>query len=302
MTLCLDTLTKSFGEKAVLRGVSLTAHSGQALGLLGRNGAGKTTIIRIVMGVFPPDGGRVTLDGKPLDHSRIRFGYLPEERGLYPKVPIAEQLVYFARLRGLSARDARQSAAFWLKRLELDAFCDKKLDTLSKGNQQKIQLAAALVSNPDVVLLDEPFSGLDPVSAELLKDIVRGLMQEGKIVLFSSHQMSYVEEFCDDIAILNGGEIALSGRVREIRRGYDRRRMLLEGPDLERMETTLGNTRDLVERVERNKGTLSVYLHKSDQKTAFLQCLTREGFDLDGFRVYEPSLHDIFVETTEGGI
>lgn len=152
----------------------------------------------------------------------MNIGYLPEERGLYPKVNILEQLIYLGRLRGLTARDAKENSMKWLRRLSMDEYANKKLDTLSKGNQQKIQLTAALVSDPDFVILDEPFSGLDPVNAMLLKDVVRELIDSGKIVLFSSHQMNYVEEFCDAIAILHHGEIVLSGSIRELRRAKGR--------------------------------------------------------------------------------
>ena len=218
MRLEAKNLEKSFGEKRVLRGVSFAAESGRALGLLGRNGAGKTTSIRIVMQVFPPDGGEVLLDGERLHTDRVRIGYLPEERGLYPKKPIFEQLVYFGRLAGLSKKQTVQNAERLLKRLEATQYRDKRLETLSKGNQQKIQLVATLIADPQIVILDEPFSGLDPVNAQLLKDVVRELIAQGKIVLFSSHQMNYIEEFCDDIAILHEGEIALAGALRDIKR------------------------------------------------------------------------------------
>ena len=197
MILELRDIHKSFGEKKVLTGVSFRAESGKAFGLLGRNGAGKTTSIRILMGVFPADSGEVLVDGKPIDHRSIGMGYLPEERGLYPKKKIIDQLIYFAELKGMRYADAVKAVDRWLERLEMTEYRDKRLDTLSKGNQQKIQLITALAHDPEVVILDEPFSGLDPVNAMLLKDVVKEEIQRGKIVLFSSHQMSYIEEFCD---------------------------------------------------------------------------------------------------------
>jgi len=171
MILELKNIDKSFGEKEVLRGVSFTAHGGKAFGLLGRNGAGKTTSIRILMNVFPADGGEILVDGKPIDYSRVGIGYLPEERGLYPKKPIIDQLIYFAELKGMNTKAAIKAIDYWLGRLGMTEYRSKRLDTLSKGNQQKIQLITALAHDPEIVILDEPFSGLDPVNAMLLKDV-----------------------------------------------------------------------------------------------------------------------------------
>ena len=208
MLLELKNIEKSFGEKKVLSGVSFIAEGGKAFGLLGRNGAGKTTSIRILMNVFPANEGAVLIDGKPINYNEVSFGYLPEERGLYPKKIIIDQLIYFAELKGMKHKDAIKAIDYWLDRLDMTEYRNKRLDTLSKGNQQKIQLITALAHNPDIVILDEPFSGLDPVNAMLLKDVVKEQITQGKIVLFSSHQMSYIEEFCDSIAILNGGKVA----------------------------------------------------------------------------------------------
>jgi len=220
MVLELKNIEKSFGEKKVLTGVSFKAEGGKAFGLLGRNGAGKTTSIRILMDVFPANSGEVLIDGQPIDYNKIGIGYLPEERGLYPKKMIIDQLTYFAELKGMRRKAAVQSIDYWLERLGMTEYRNKRLDTLSKGNQQKIQLITALAHDPDIVILDEPFSGLDPVNAMLLKDVVKEQIRKGKIVLFSSHQMSYIEEFCDSIAILNNGVVALHGDLREIGRAH----------------------------------------------------------------------------------
>ena len=227
MSLEINALNKSFGEKHVLRDVSFQALKGSALGLLGRNGAGKTTTIRIIMDVFPSDSGSVTYEGKPLRTAGVSFGYLPEERGLYPKKKIGVQLTYLAMLRGMDRRAAVAATKKWLEKVELSEYFDKNLETLSKGNQQKVQLASALMNDPEIAILDEPFSGLDPVNAQLLKDIVRDLVKEGKIVLFSSHQMSYVEQFCENIAILHQGEIVLDGNLQQIKRSYPRDRVYI---------------------------------------------------------------------------
>lgn len=303
MQLTANALTKSFGEKQVLKGVGFTAKSGSALGLLGRNGAGKTTTIRIVMQVFLPDSGNVTLDGRPLDTRSVRIGYLPEERGLYPKKQIMEQLVYFGELRGMRASEAKKSAMQLLERLQMGEYATKRLDTLSKGNQQKIQLAATLLNDPQIVILDEPFSGLDPVNAMLLKDIVHELIKRDKIVLFSSHQMNYIEEFCDDIAILRGGGIVLEGSIREIKRSYDRSRIVLAGPDMGALRRLAEQQAgEIVSSVFEKDGGLLVQLRNVEDKAGLLQLLAAQGVEFDEFRVYEPSLNDIFVEYTEDGI
>lgn len=303
MRLTAENITKSFGAKQVLKGIDLGVESGRALGLLGRNGAGKTTMIRIIMQVFPADSGRVLLDGKPLDTNQIKIGYLPEERGLYPKKVILEQLLYFAALRGVSARQAKKDALRLLDRLGMGEYANKKLDTLSKGNQQKIQLIATLICDPQIVILDEPFSGLDPVNAMLLEDLVKECIQQGKIVFFSSHQMNYVEEFCNEIAILNQGKIVLSGNIREIKRGYERNRLLISTRQAENVrQWASALPAELVTQVGEQEGDLLITLADVGKKDAFLSALTAQGFDIDGFRVYEPSLNDIFVSYTEGAV
>ena len=290
MILELRNIDKSFGEKEVLKGVSFTAEGGKAFGLLGRNGAGKTTSIRILMNVFPANSGEVLIDGKPIDYDKIGIGYLPEERGLYPKKLIIDQLVYFAELKGMSAKDAVRAVDYWLGRLGMSEYRNKRLDTLSKGNQQKIQLITALAHDPDIVILDEPFSGLDPVNAMLLKDVVKEQIAKGKIVLFSSHQMSYIEEFCDSIAIINAGKVAISGDLHEIKRTYPRDKIVVSTQTPEKIKADLG---DIC--TEREDGTLLVQLGNPDEKQAMMKRLV-ESYDIDEVKVFEPSLNDIFVE------
>ncbi|WP_138295408.1 MULTISPECIES: ATP-binding cassette domain-containing protein [unclassified Clostridium] len=296
-------IDKRFGEHQVLKNVSFSAQSGQALGLLGRNGAGKTTTIRIIMQVFGADAGEILVDGVPIRQARVRIGYLPEERGLYPKKQILEQMVYLGVLRGMRAKQARAAALAWLKRLEMDAFATKALDTLSKGNQQKVQLAATLMHDPEIVILDEPFSGLDPVNAQLLKDVVGELLAAGKVVLFSSHQMSYVEEFCENIAILNGGHIVLGGNLRQIKRGYDRSTVLIQSPERARLEDYLWqNAQGLVLESRIMGEALACKLPGAQDKARLLALLAQSGLEVDGFEVYEPTLSDIFVQYTEEGL
>lgn len=303
MRLTAENITKSFGAKQVLKGIDLSVESGRALGLLGRNGAGKTTMIRIIMQVFQADSGRVLIDGKPMDVNRVRIGYLPEERGLYPKKLIMEQLLYFAALQGIPARQAKKDALRLIDRLGMSEYANKRLDTLSKGNQQKIQLVATLICDPQIVILDEPFSGLDPVNAMLLENLVKECIQQGKIVFFSSHQMNYVEEFCNEIAILNQGKIVLSGNIRDIKRGYERNRLFVSTRQIDAVRQWAASLHtDLVKQVDDKDGGVLVTLAAIEQKNAFLTALTDQGFDLDGFQVYEPSLNDIFVNYTEGAV
>ena len=293
MVLEMKDINKSFGAKEVLKGVSFRAEGGSAFGLLGRNGAGKTTSIRILMDVFPADSGQVLLDGKPVDYGKIGLGYLPEERGLYPKKLIGEQLVYLARLKGMGKKAAQEAVDFWLKRLGMEEHKNKRLDTLSKGNQQKIQLITALAHDPEIIVLDEPFSGLDPVNAQLLKDVVKEQIGKGKIVLFSSHQMNYIEEFCDSIAILHQGEVVLSGNLRDIKRSFPRDRLVVRTQSPEKIQAAFPCTQG-------EKGELILLLKAPEEKQAVMQRLTRD-FDIDGVEVFEPSLNDIFVAYTKEG-
>ncbi len=290
MILELKNIEKSFGEKKVLTEVSFKAEGGKAFGLLGRNGAGKTTSIRILMNVFPANSGQVLIEGQPIDYSKIGIGYLPEERGLYPKKIIIDQLTYFAELKGMNRKEAVKSVDYWLERLGMTEYRNKKLETLSKGNQQKIQLITALAHDPDIVILDEPFSGLDPVNAMLLKDVVKQLISKGKIVLFSSHQMNYIEEFCDSIAILNNGVVALQGDLHNIKRDYPRDRLVVKTETPDAIIADFGSCCTLTE-----DGDLMIRLDSPSEKKAVMTRLV-ETYDIDEVKVFEPSLNDIFVE------
>ena len=290
MILELKNIEKSFGEKKVLTGVSFKAEGGKAFGLLGRNGAGKTTSIRILMNVFPANSGEVLIDGQPIDYNKIGIGYLPEERGLYPKKIIIDQLTYFAELKGMSHKAAVQSIDYWLGRLGMTEYRNKKLETLSKGNQQKIQLITALAHDPDIIILDEPFSGLDPVNAMLLKDVVKEQISKGKIVLFSSHQMSYIEEFCDSIAILNNGVVALHGGLHDIKRDYPRDRLVVKTETPDAIIADFGASCTVMD-----NGDLMIRLGSPSEKKTTMTRLV-ETYDIDEVKVFEPSLNDIFVE------
>ncbi len=300
MQINVNNICKSFGDKKVLENISLSCESGKALGLLGRNGAGKTTTIRIIMGVFPADSGEVLLDGKPINRKKVKIGYLPEERGLYPKKIVMEQLIYLAELKGLKASEAKKSAKELLEKLEMTEYENKRLDTLSKGNQQKIQLVATLTCDPDIVILDEPFSGLDPVNAMLLKDTVKELIARGKVVIFSSHQMNYVEEFCNDIAILNQGKIVKTGNINQIKKSYDRNKIVVSSTQIDKIKIFADNNlHNIVANTQINKDMLLIELINANIKNNLMNSLAGENFDIDKFYVYEPSLNDIFVEYTE---
>lgn len=298
MKLEVKNIHKCFGDKEVLHGINFNVESGKALGLLGRNGAGKTTTIRILMDVFHANSGEITVDGKKFDPKQYQIGYLPEERGLYPKRKVIDQMVYLGCLRGLGTKQAKANAKRWLKRLEVAEYETRKLETLSKGNQQKIQLAAALVADPDIVILDEPFSGLDPVNSQILKDVVNELIADGKLVIFSSHQMSYVEEFCENIAIINQGEVVLEGNLHEIKKEYGKNRLMLTIVDKTPTEATESVTKVLggiavVEEVRKN--CLVLELTEGHTRKDVMECLAKSDLEVEHFGSYEPSLNDIFV-------
>lgn len=299
MRLEVKELRKSFSEKEVLHGISFSVESGKALGLLGRNGAGKTTTIRILMDVFKANSGEILIDGKKFEPRNYQIGYLPEERGLYPKKKVEEQIVYLAQLRGVPSKKAKESTKIWLKKLGIEEYADKVLDSLSKGNQQKVQLAQTLVCNPEIVILDEPFSGLDPVNAQILKDTVRELISQNKLVIFSSHQMSYVEEFCEEIAIINKGEIVLSGNLKEIKKEFGNNRLILSANNL-----TLDDLKSICEEKFNNlvivnevkKDCLILELLDNTTKNQLLENILKENIDIEKFSMYEPDLTDIFVK------
>lgn len=303
MILSVNNVSKAFGEKQVLKGLSFSCEGGKALGILGRNGAGKTTMIRIIMGVFNADSGNVTLDGEPINNRKIKIGYLPEERGLYPKKKIMEQLIYFAALQGIDKKTAILNADGLFKKLQIEEYKNVRLDTLSKGNQQKVQLIATLIANPDIVILDEPFSGLDPVNASLLKDIVKDLIGNGKLVLFSSHQMNYIEEFCNDILILNGGQIVLGGSIKEIKHGYARNIIEIRSENAEAIANALSSSNySYIKRVSVDGNTVLVTLADENEKNRLLEALSHMGNQIDEIKVKEPTLNEIFVQFTEGQV
>ena len=298
MKLEVKDITKSFGDKQVLHGISFEVQSGRALGLLGRNGAGKTTTIRILMDVFRANSGEVLLDGEKFNQRKHLIGYLPEERGLYPKKKVIEQMVYLGRIRGISKSEAVANSKKWLKRLGVLEYENAKLETLSKGNQQKVQLASTLVCDPDIVILDEPFSGLDPVNSRILQDVVMELIGQNKIVIFSSHQMGYVEEFCKDIVIINKGDVVLSGDLDNIKREFGKNQLVVSAVDktLDDLENIINeHMSDILEITGRTKEELIIKNVADVSRKQILSKFISENIEIERFETYKPSLNDIFV-------
>lgn len=296
MKLEIKNIHKSFATKHVLHDVSFDVTAGKALGFLGRNGAGKTTTIRSLMNVFKQDSGEFLLNGKPFDVKSVKIGYLPEERGLYSKEKILDQLIYFAQLRGADKKSAKQSAEYWLKRFELDQHKHHRLETLSKGNQQKVQIAQALLNDPDIFIFDEPFSGLDPINSQVLKDVISEKIREGKLVIFSSHQMAYVEEFCDDIAIIEQGRIICKGSLQAIKQSMGQGKVRLKTHAQSPQQT-----QQLLEKqfpqftFEWDKESVIVDL-KSTTIKEFLSLCLHYDVDVESFAPYYPTLHEIFIK------
>ncbi len=283
---------KSYSDFEVLKGINLTIQSGNAMGFLGKNGAGKTTFIRCLMDVFKPTSGQFKIDGNTFKRGDYKIGYLPEERGMYSKEQILGQLAYFGKLKGMSNNEAKKNALYWLERLALDKYAKKNLSVLSKGNQQKVQIIQTLINDPDILILDEPFSGLDPVNSKILKDIIVEKIQEDKIVIFSSHQMGHVEEFCNDIAILNDGLIVKSGNLEEIKQTMSNSRYFVSSKNKEKLGLYLKtNNYNYLD----NKKGYVVQLDKQS-KNDLLLSLIKDDIDIEDFSMYKPTLDEIFIE------
>ena len=298
MDFVIKNLHKSFNEKEVLHGISFSTNRGKALGLLGRNGAGKTTTIRILMDVFKANEGEILLDGKKFIPSKSSIGYLPEERGLYPKKKVIDKIIYLGTLRGLNRKDAEVNAKKWLYKLGISEYENKLLETLSKGNQQKVQLAQTLVCSPEIIILDEPFSGLDPVNSQILKDVINELINDNKIVIFSSHQMSYVEEFCEDIVIINEGNVVLEGNLKDLKRNFGQNRLIISASNYNSQELSdilKSKFYNLSSIYDVKKEFVILELCKNVTKNDLLKEILLTDIDIDKFGVYEPSLNDIFV-------
>ena len=285
-------ISKTFGEVQALKDLSFVIEKGKALGLLGRNGAGKTTAIRILLGILPSDTGKVLVDNKKLSFDENAFGYLPEERGLYLKYTVKSQLMHFGALYGMKKKETLNSIEYWLEKFEISEYLNKKVETLSKGNKQKIQLIVAVMHDPEVIILDEPFSGLDPVNVELFKTVIRELLSKGKTLIFSSHRMADVEEFCDDIIMLKKGETILQGNLDKIKEDYGIKGLVVEGEEkIKDFLNELG-----FEVLEFKKESYRVNLKDVEKGKELLRKITNTDLDIRGFYFERPSLNDIFIE------
>lgn len=309
MALEVKNLVKRYGEKTVVDGLSFSLEKPGIYALLGTNGAGKTTSIRMLLGMLARDGGEVLWNGKPMDAMNMNVGYLAEERGLYPKYPLLDQLLYFAKLKKVPKETARKRIAYWAERLEVEEYLyppkkakgkkaekPKLAEQLSKGNQQKIQLMAALISEPELLILDEPLSGLDPVNTDLFKGIIREEMEKGKYLIMSSHQMATIEEFCEDITILDRGRAVLQGNLNEIKKGYGRVNMFVKC-DRDFEDIIAKHNLEIMQDTPDGK---QMKVTGEEQAQSFLSDLLTAGKQIVRFELREPSLHEIFVEKVGG--
>lgn len=292
MGLILENVSKTFVSKKAVDGISFSLNRPQVFGLLGTNGAGKTTTIRMLLGIIKKDSGEITWNGKKVDRKSVNFGYLPEERGVYPKVKIYDQLMYFAELKGMNKQEANNAIQNWAKKLKVEEYMEMPAEKLSKGNQQKIQFMTAIIHNPELVVLDEPFSGLDPVNTELLKNIIIDLVKRGKYVIMSAHQMATIEEFCTDILILNKGKTVLQGNLREIKEGYPANRLQIEVNEkinkyVEKFGLEIEN--------EKNNDYI-IKINNEKKAHELLQELVKNGIIINKFEIKKPTLNDIFIE------
>lgn len=292
-TLEVANVTKRFDEFVAVDDLSLKVRSGRVFGLLGPNGAGKTTTIRMIVNITAPDSGKIELFGKPIDDKlQDRIGYLPEERGLYKKMKVGEQLKFFGALKNVVGAEADKRIDYWLNRVELSAWKDKKATDLSKGMQQKIQFITSVMHDPDLLILDEPFSGLDPVNVQLLQEIVLELKANGKTLIFSTHQMETAERLCDDICLINRSKKILEGTLREIKQSFGRNTVALR---CEGGEESLRDP-DLVAKVTAHSDEVEALLAPGASAQELLQRLVASGANVTKFELIEPSMNDIFIE------
>jgi ABC-2 type transport system ATP-binding protein len=295
MGLVVEHINKSFGSLHVIEDLSMEVRAGSIFGFLGANGAGKTTTMRMILDILRPDSGRITWDSEDVRNvPRRNWGYLPEERGLYPKVGVEEQLLFLARLNGLSKPAAQKNLDEWLERFQITEYRKKKVEELSKGNQQKIQFLAAIVHDPLILIMDEPFSGLDPVNAITLKEAFLEMRERGKTIIFSTHQLEQVEEMCEDVLIINKGQTVIAGSVRDVKRQHGRNvaRLKLDNDAEARWLDTL----DGVQVTKRRQDYIEMQIEADLNPNLIVEAALRHGGIISRFELTEPSLTDIFIE------
>ncbi len=292
ITVIVDHVSKSFGEFVAVNNLSISVRAGRVFGLLGPNGAGKTTSIRMIVNITAPDSGTIELFGQQIDGAlQNRIGYLPEERGLYRRMKVVDQLRFFAELRNKKGKKVEEQIDSWLTRLKIAEWKNKRSRELSKGMQQKVQFIAAIIHEPDLLILDEPFSGLDPVNVELLEKIVIELKRQGKTIIFSTHQMEVAERICDDICLINRSRKVLEGSIRDVKKSFGRNSVAL------RVEGENGHLQvsDLISRVEHHSDETEVLLAENADPQELLRRLVHSGARVSKFEMIEPSLNDIFI-------
>ena len=292
MGLEVKNVNKNFGTKHAVDNISFTIDKPGAFGLLGTNGAGKTTTIRMILGIIKKDSGIINWNGEEVKRENVNFGYLPEERGIYPKTKIYDQLMYFAKLKGMNKIDADKSIKYWLKRLQLEEYINMTAEKLSKGNQQKVQFITAVMHNPELIVLDEPFSGLDPINTELLKDIMIELINKNKYIIMSSHQMSSIEEFCSDLVILDRGKTVVKGNLNKIKNSYNANKIEIE---------SLKNIDDLIKElglsvIFAKDNVYEISIKDEEEGHKLYSLLAENNIKINKFEIKRPSLHDIFIE------
>jgi len=292
MGLEVKEVNKKFGTKLAVDNLSFSIDKPGAFGLLGTNGAGKTTTIRMILGIIKKDSGIINWNGKEVAREHVNFGYLPEERGIYPKTKVYDQLMYFAKLKGMKKQDADKSIKYWLKRLELEEYTNMLAEKLSKGNQQKVQFITAVMHDPELIVLDEPFSGLDPINTQVLKDVMIELINKNKYIIMSSHQMSSIEEFCTDLVILDRGKTVVKGNLNKIKNSYKANKLEIEA---------LENIDNLIKELGLNvifakDNVYEISIKDEEEGHELYNLLAKNNIKINKFEIKKPSLHDIFIE------
>ena len=292
MGLKVENVSKHFGSKLAVDNINFEINEPGVFGLLGTNGAGKSTTIRMILGILKKDSGNITWNGKAVERKNINFGYLPEERGIYPKTKIYEQLIFFAELKGMKKEDACKEIDYWMKRLKVEEYKNMTAEKLSKGNQQKIQFIISILHNPELIILDEPFSGLDPVNTEMLREVILELVEKGKYIVMSSHQMTSIEEFCKDIVIINKGKTVLKGNLQEIKNSYKANRLEIDSEkeiskEIEKLDMKI------LKQVDRN---YEIEIKDEEKVYTLMKNLVNNNYKINKFELKRPSLNDIFIE------
>lgn len=292
MGLVVHDVKKSYGDKTVVDGISFEMNHPGVFGLLGTNGAGKTTTIRMILGILKKDSGEINWNGKKVERKNVNFGYLPEERGIYPKIKIIDQLTYFAKLKGMKEAPAKEEIKKWAEKLKVSDYLEMTAEKLSKGNQQKIQFIASILHSPELIILDEPFSGLDPVNTELLKNVIIELVKEGKYIIMSSHQMSSIEEFCTEVLILNKGKTVLQGNLNDIKSKYPANRISVI------VDRNIDNIiKDLALEIYIEKdNNYEIKIQSEEDGYKLFKELSNQDVKVTKFEIKKPSLNDIFIE------